>query len=291
MYLQIVNMVILSYYDKNAFHLFCVSVLFLIIRGDGENMYSFQEKVVLITGAAGGLGGKVASDFFNQGAKLVLVDLTITSLENKYQHHQNVLIVKADVTEEEQVKQFVQQALDKFGRIDIFFNNAGIEARNHLIEDQSVEDFLKVLHVNTLGVFLGLKHVIPVMKKQRDGVIINTASSVGLVGSIGISPYVAAKHAVVGLNKSAALECAEYGVRVNAIAPGFIETDLTKRLIEDTKEHQNASEREQLFINNIPLKRFAHVDEISNLVQYLASPLSSYITGTCVEIDGGRAAK
>lgn len=262
-----------------------------IIRGDGKKMYSFHEKVVLITGAAGGLGGKVASDFLNQGAKLVLVDLHISTLEKQYHGNKNVLIVKADVTQQEQVEDYVQQALTKFGRIDIFFNNAGIEARNNLIEDQSLEDFLKVLHVNTLGVFLGLKYVIPVMKKQREGVIVNTASTVGLVGSIGISPYVAAKHAVVGLNKSAALECAEYGVRVNAIAPGFIETDLTKRLIEDTKEHQNAFEREQLFINNIPLKRFANVDEISNLVQYLASPLSSYITGTCIEIDGGRAAK
>lgn len=254
-------------------------------------MYSFKEKVVLITGAAGGLGEKVASDFLHRGARLVLVDLNIASLEKRYRENNDVLIIRSDVTQQEQVEGYVQEILNRFGRIDIFFNNAGIEARNNLIEDQSVEDFLKVLHVNTLGVFLGLKYVIPVMKKQKEGVIINTASSVGLVGSIGISPYVAAKHAVVGLNKSAALECADYGVRVNAIAPGFIETNLTKRLIEDTKENQNALEREKLFINNIPLKRFAKVEEISNLVQYLASPLSSYVTGTCVEIDGGRAAK
>lgn len=254
-------------------------------------MYSFREKVVLITGAAGGLGEKVASDFLHRGARLVLVDLNIASLEKRYRKNNDVLIIQSDVTQQEQVEGYVQEILNRFGRIDIFFNNAGIEARNNLIEDQSVEDFLKVLHVNTLGVFLGLKYVIPVMKKQKEGVIINTASSVGLVGSIGISPYVAAKHAVVGLNKSAALECADYGVRVNAIAPGFIETNLTKRLIEDTKENQNALEREKLFINNIPLKRFAKVEEVSSLVQYLASPLSSYVTGTCVEIDGGRAAK
>ncbi|MBD8006821.1 SDR family NAD(P)-dependent oxidoreductase [Bacillus norwichensis] len=254
-------------------------------------LHAFEEKIVLITGAAGGVGQRVALDFLNQGAKLVLVDLNIALLKKQYKNRDDILIIQADVTEEGGVRNYVQEALNKFGRIDIFFNNAGIEARNNLIEDQSVEDFLKVLHVNTLGVFLGLKYVIPVMKKQNEGAIINTASSVGLVGSIGISPYVAAKHAVVGLNKSAALECADYNVRVNAIAPGFIETNLTKRLIEDTKENQKASEREQLFLNNIPLKRFAKVEEISNLIQYLASPLSSYITGTCVEIDGGRAAK
>lgn len=249
-----------------------------------------QSNTVLITGAAGGVGSKVAKDFLNQGFNLVLVDLNTNQLFNQFSDEQRVLIIKADVTNEDDVKAYTQDAVSKFGRIDIFFNNAGIEAKNNLIENQSLEDFSKVLNINTIGVFLGLKYVIPIMKNQKSGVIINTASTVGLKGSKGISPYVASKHAVVGLNKAAALECVDFNIRVNAIAPGFIETNLTKRLIDDSIENQSSDERRDLFINNIPLKRFATVQEISNLVQYLASPLSSYITGTCIEIDGGRAA-
>lgn len=252
---------------------------------------NFTDQVILITGAGGGLGGKVAADFFANGANLVLVDLNIDILQEKYSSASNVITLQADVTNEEDVKNYTKKAIERFGKIDIFFNNAGIEARNNLIENQSINDFQKVMNVNTLGVFLGLKYVIPLMKEKKNGIIINTASSVGLVGSIGISPYVAAKHAVVGLTKAAALECAEHGIRVNSIAPGFIETNLTKRLIEDTRESQQAADREKIFIDNIPIKRFAKVGEVSNLVLFLSSPFSSYITGTCVEIDGGRAAK
>lgn len=252
---------------------------------------NFTNQVILITGAGGGLGSKVAADFFTNGAKLVLVDLNINLLQEKYSSDPNVLILQADVTSEEDVKSYTEKAMNRFGKIDIFFNNAGVEARNNLIEDQSVLEFQKVMNVNALGVFLGLKYVIPLMKKNKKGIIVNTASSVGLVGSVGISPYVAAKHAVVGLTKSAALECAEHNIRVNSIAPGFIETDLTKRLIEDTRETQQATDREKIFIDNIPIKRFAKVEEVSNLVLFLSSSFSSYITGTCVEIDGGRAAK
>lgn len=251
----------------------------------------FSKQTVLITGAGGGLGNVVADAFLQNGAQLVLVDLQTEQLEKKYGQHKNVLILQADVTKEEDVKAYTEKAIDKFGSIDVFFNNAGIEARNNLLEHQSLQDFQKVLDVNTIGVFLGLKYVIPYMKANNAGIIINTASSVGLVGSVGISPYVAAKHAVVGLTKSAALECASHNIRVNSIAPGFIETELTQRLILDTRGNQKATDREKLFLENIPLGRFAKAEEVSNLVLFLSSPFSSYITGTCVEIDGGRAAK
>ncbi len=201
-----------------------------------------------------------------------------------------VLTVVADVTKEEDVEKYVKETVDHFGKIDIFFNNAGIVGKTAPIVEQDVEEFDKVMNVNARGVFLGLKHVLKVMTKQGNGSIINTSSVAGLMAWEGISPYVASKHAVAGLTKIAALEGAPYGVRVNSIHPAPVETMMMRQLEAGyNPDDPDAAKKgvEQL----IPLGRYADPQDIANLVLFLASDESEFISGAQYRIDGGMAAK
>ena len=201
-----------------------------------------------------------------------------------------VLTVVADVTKEEDVEKYVKETVDYFGKIDIFFNNAGIVGKTAPIVEQDVEEFDKVMNVNARGVFLGLKHVLKVMTKQGNGSIINTSSVAGLMAWEGISPYVASKHAVAGLTKIAALEGAPYGVRVNSIHPAPVETMMMRQLEAGyNPDDPDAAKKgvEQL----IPLGRYADPQDIANLVLFLASDESEFISGAQYRIDGGMAAK
>lgn len=255
-------------------------------------MERLNDKVAVITGGAGGIGKETAKRFLQEGAKVVLVDLIQKSLDQvKTELNQfgEVLTVQADVTTEPDVQNYVNQAVEHFGKIDVFFNNAGIEGKVQPIVETALEDFEKVQRVNVFGTFLGLKYVLPVMTKQGYGSIINTSSVAGLGGTPGISPYVTSKHAVIGLTKVAALEAASANIRVNSIHPAPINTRMMRSL-ESGFSPDNPEGAKEQFSQTIPLKRYGEVSDIANLVLFLASDESTFITGAQYSIDGGMRA-
>ncbi|MBF6633254.1 MAG: glucose 1-dehydrogenase [Planococcus sp. (in: Bacteria)] len=248
-------------------------------------MGRLQDKVAVITGGAGGIGKVTAQRFLDEGASVVLVDLFEDALaEAKKELGESVLTVQADVSKEEDVQKYVDKTVEQFGKIDIFFNNAGIEGKVAPITEQKVEDFDKVIAVNVRGVFLGLQKVLPVMIKQASGSIINTSSVAGLGGSPNVSPYITSKHAVVGLTKAAAVESAPHGIRVNSIHPSPVNTRMMRSL-ETGLEVDEAT-----MAKSIPLGRYGESDDIASLVVFLASDESTFITGSQYRIDGGMAA-
>lgn len=246
----------------------------------------FEDKVVLITGGTGGIGEATAKLFLDEGAKVAIVGTSDEKLEKSKEKLGDVLTIKADVSNEEDVKNYVDKTVEAYGKIDVFFNNAGIEGKVKFVEEQTVEDFQKVLNVNVIGVFLGLKYVMPVMKKNGGGSIINTSSVAGLMGSPGVMPYVASKHAVVGITKTAALEGAKDKVRVNSVHPSPVETRMMRSLEQGFNPEDAAGAKaaqEQL----IPMGRYGEPDEIGKLVLFLGSDDSEFITGAQYIIDGG----
>ncbi|QHJ70608.1 SDR family NAD(P)-dependent oxidoreductase [Planococcus halotolerans] len=248
-------------------------------------MGRLQDKVAVITGGAGGIGKVTAKRFLDEGASVVLVDLFEDALsEAKKELGDNVLTVQADVSKEEDVKNYVAKTVEQFGKIDIFFNNAGIEGKVAPLTEQKIEDFDKVLSVNVRGVFLGLQNVLPVMIEQKSGSIINTSSVAGLGGSPNVSPYITSKHAVVGLTKAAAVENAAHNIRVNSIHPSPVNTRMMRSL-ETGLEVDEAT-----LAQSIPLGRYGESDDIANLVLFLASDESTFITGVQYRIDGGMGA-
>lgn len=255
-------------------------------------MARLDGKAAVITGGAGGIGKETAKLFLQEGAKVVLVDLFDEALEkakNELSSFGEVLTVRTDVTKEEDVKNYVKVAYEHFGKIDVFFNNAGIEGKVQPITEITVEDFEKVQKVNILGVFSGLKHVLPIMMKQGHGSIINTSSVAGLGGTPGVAPYVASKHAVIGLTKVAALEAAKANVRVNSIHPSPVNTRMMRSL-EKGFNPENAEEAKEEFTKSIPLGRYAEPSDIAKLVLFLASDESAFIIGAEYRIDGGMRA-
>lgn len=251
----------------------------------------FEGKVVLITGAAGGIGRETARLFADQGAKLVLVDVDQRVIEKIASELEidDYLALSADVSSEEQVKNFVQLTKEKYGKIDVFFNNAGVGVKFGRITDITAEELDKVLNVNVKGVFYGLKHVLAVMLEQRSGSIVNTSSVNGVSGSPGLAAYSATKHAVIGLTKTVALECAGTGIRINAICPGPVDTPMIHSLAE-MKTPGNPEQTREFYEQRIPLKRYAQPKEIAELVLFLSSAKASYITGSVYRIDGGMTA-
>ncbi|MBD8028109.1 SDR family oxidoreductase [Ureibacillus sp. Re31] len=255
-------------------------------------MGKLENKVAIITGGAGGIGKVTAKRFLEEGAKVVLVDLFQESLDQTKAELEalgEVMIVQADVSKEEEVKNYVNKTVEHFGKIDIFFNNAGIEGKVAPITEQKVEDLDKVLAVNVRGVFLGLKYVLTVMKEQGYGSVINTSSVAGLHGSPDVTPYVASKHAVVGLTKSTALEVAPYQVRVNSIHPSPVNTRMMRSLEEGFAPGQAEAAKANME-KSIPLGRYGESEDISNLVLFLASDDSKFITGAQYRVDGGMGA-
>lgn len=255
-------------------------------------MKTLDNKVAVLTGGAGGIGKAVAKCFLTAGAKVVLVDMSEDALDDakkELEDYGDVITIKADVSNEDDVKNYVSQTVDKLGSIDVFFNNAGIEGEVATLVDTKLEDFNKVMNVNVVGVFLGLKHVIPVMSKQQSGSIINTSSVAGLDGSPELAPYVASKHAIAGLTKTAALEVAKDKVRVNSIHPSPVNTRMM-RSIESGISPDDAKGAKEDFTKNIPLGSYAKPEDIANLVLFLASDASEFITGAQYRIDGGMGA-
>src|SRR5690349_4888544 len=253
----------------------------------------FTGKVALITGGANGIGRATALGFANGGAKVVLVDRDQASGEATAgvirQQGGEARFVTADVTKSAEVQNYVKAALDAYGAIDCFFNNAGIEGKWAHTAEYDEDMFDAVIGVNVKGVFLGLRHVLPVMLQQKRGAIVNTASVAGLVASPGMPAYVASKHAVIGLTKPAAGEVARSGIRVNAVCPGPIDT----RMIHSLESMLNPTDPKSVgdrYQSNIPLGRYGTAEEVANLVLFLCSDLAGNITGAQYVVDGGRTA-
>ena len=256
-------------------------------------MGKLVEKVAIITGGAGGLGKETAKSLLQEGAKVLIVDLfdePLLKTKEELSKYGEILTVKADVSQESDVINYVKTAVDHWGKIDVFFNNAGIEGKYSSFVDTTVENFDKVMSVNVRGVFLGMKHVLPVMMAQKSGSIINTSSVAGLAGWGGITPYVASKHAVVGLTKNAALEAASANVRVNSIHPSPVNTRMM-RSVEAGLLPGEAEAAKEAITKEIPIGRYGEPIDIAKLVLFLASDDSSFITGSQYRIDGGIGAK
>lgn len=236
-------------------------------------------KVAIITGGAGGMGKKHAEFFIREGAKVVVADLESSQGQTVADDlGENAIFVAFDVTDESSWESLVNKSEDAFGPVTILVNNAGIVKQNS-IENTSLEEYRQTIHINQDGVFLGMKHVLPSMKKAENGSIINISSIAGIVGGASNLAYTASKFAVRGMTKAAAAEFAEFGIRVNSVHPGVIRTPMTEQ--EGVKELVREMEKD------IPLKRIAEPEEITNLVLYLASDESSYSTGTEFIADGG----
>jgi len=250
-------------------------------------MKKFENKVVLITGGAGGIGMAAAKNFLKEGAKVMIVDLKEDRLKEVVAEldSSDVGYVAADVSRAEDVQNYVRNTVDKFGKIDVFFNNAGIEGVVKPTEEYPEEVFDKVIAVNVKGVWLGMKYVIPVM--NDGGSVINTSSVAGLIGSPGVSAYVGSKHAVIGLTRVAALECAPRKIRVNSVHPSPVDNRMMRSL-EEGFAPGAAEAAKKSFEEAIPMGRYATNQDIVDAVLFLASDESKFITGTKIVVDGGQ---
>jgi NAD(P)-dependent dehydrogenase (short-subunit alcohol dehydrogenase family) len=249
-------------------------------------------KVAVVTGAAGVIGSATLRLLAERGARIVAVDRREQDLQAAIKGlpaSAQAIAITADVTSEDEVADYVRATVDKFGAIDVFYNNAGIEGDIAPITKYSLAAFRRVLDVNVVGVFLGMKHVLPVMLKQNKGSIINTASIAGLIGSPDVAVYSASKHAVIGLTRSAALECATTGVRVNCVCPGLIDSRMLSAIIEG-RNPGNAPVPNERIVERIPARRLGHASEVASVVAFLASDEASYVSGSAYTVDGGRTA-
>ncbi len=241
-----------------------------------------EKQVVLVTGGSRGIGKEVALKYAENGYNVVInyvSDRTdVGALEKEFKEKgAESVIVKADVTNTEQIDELVTKAIEKFGKIDVLVNNAGI-TKDTLLMRMKEEDFDSVIQVNLKGTFIVTKAVIPYMMKKKSGRIINLSSVVGVTGNAGQCNYSASKAGIIGFTKSLARELASRNIRANAVAPGFIATDMTAVLSDSVKENIDAQ---------IPMKRMGTAKEVANVIYFLGSEESSYITGQVINIDGG----
>lgn len=239
-------------------------------------------KVALVTGSAKGIGKAVALAFARAGYDIVInyngsKEAALSVQQEIEGLNQKAIVVQADVSDEEQVKAMVDATMEAYGRIDVLVNNSGIN-KDGLMMRMSAEDFSKVIKVNLEGSFNCIKQVSRIMVRQRSGSIINMSSVVGIIGNAGQTNYAASKAGLIGLTKSAARELALRHIRVNAIAPGFIDTDMTQKLAQKDKDRM---------LEQIPLKTFGKPEDVANVCVALASDSFSYVTGQVIHVDGG----
>jgi 3-hydroxybutyrate dehydrogenase len=256
-----------------------------------------KDKVAIITGSARGIGFEIGKIFAENGAKVVLSDLDQNTVEKAAlelrSNSLEVIGLKADVTSEEDIIQLIKQAKDKYGRIDIFINNAGLQ---HVapIEEFPTEKFELMIKIMLTAPFISIKNVLPIMKEQGFGRIINISSINGLIGFANKAAYNSAKHGVIGLTKVAALESASFGITVNALCPGYVDTPLVRGQLEDlakTRQVPLESVLEEVIYPLVPQNRLLDVSEIADYAIFLASDKARGITGQAVVLDGGYTAQ
>jgi NAD(P)-dependent dehydrogenase (short-subunit alcohol dehydrogenase family) len=244
-------------------------------------------QVVLITGALTGIGRATALVFAGEGSNLVISgrhdDAGLALAREFHSHGAAAEFVRADVRSEDEVRSLVAQTIERFGRLDVAVNNAGSEGKPGPVTEQSAESYAATFDTNVLGTLLSMKHELRVMQAQGSGSIINISSTYGHLGARGASVYSASKHAVEGLTKSAALEAAGSGVRVNAVAPGPTETAMLNRFT-------GSVERKAGLVAGVPLQRVGEPAEIAAAIVFLASSRSSFTTGQVLSVDGGKSA-
>lgn len=257
-------------------------------------MKKLENKVILITGAGMGLGLATAVEAAKEGAKLSLIDFNEKALEeakislNKEFPGTEVLTIFADVSKESDVQAFVDQTVKTYGHIDGFYNNAGIEGKQAPLTEYDLDIFKKVIDINLLGVYYGMRHIIPIMQKQNYGRIVNVASVGGIRGVMNQTPYVASKHAVSGITKNAALEYSKFGILTNAIAPGAILTPMVAEAFREINP-KDPKKAEAEYAQFNPTKRLGLPEEVGKLVVFLLSDDCSYVSGQTIAIDGGQS--
>jgi NAD(P)-dependent dehydrogenase (short-subunit alcohol dehydrogenase family) len=248
-------------------------------------MNTLAGKVALVTGGTSGIGKATALAFSAAGAKVVFSGRREPEGEDIANLIRNsgaeCLFVRSDVASETDVRSLIQKTVESYGRLDIAFNNAGIEGCSKPLHEQLIEDFDRLMAINLRGLFVCMKYEIQQMLTQGSGVIINNSSAAGLVGMSGFSPYVASKHAVMGLTRAAALDYAKQGIQINAVNPGFIATEIIDRF--STKNPA----MEQQLASLVPMGRIGKPEEIAATVVFLCSAAASYITGQSLVVDGG----
>jgi NAD(P)-dependent dehydrogenase (short-subunit alcohol dehydrogenase family) len=249
----------------------------------------FSGKVALVTGGAGGIGGATARAFAKAGVKVVVSDVDAAGGEQTAQAIRgaggDATFVRCDVTNDADVRALVAQAIASYGRLDYAFNNAGIERERGRLAEGEERDFDAIMNVNVKGVWLCMKHELIAMLAGGGGAIVNTSSAAGLVGASRMSVYSASKHAVIGLTKTAAIDYAKKNIRVNAVCPGVIDTEMYRRIrVEDPKSADAA-------VGFHAMNRVGTVDEVASAVLYLCSDAASFITGHALAVDGGGVAR
>jgi len=244
-------------------------------------MKKLHQKTAIITGSARGIGKSIAEKFSENGANIVIVDIIQEEIDKTLSQlkvpNPNVMGIKCDITQENDVENLVEKTIKQFQSIDILVNNAGI-TRDKLLMRMSLADWEAVIRVNLTGTFLCTQKVSKVMMRQRKGKILNIASVIGLIGNAGQANYAASKGGIIAFTKSTAKELAARNINVNAIAPGFIKTEMTDKLPESIQEN---------YLKNIPLKRFGTKKDVANLALFLCCEDSDYITGQVIVVDGG----
>src|SRR5579884_1905069 len=246
---------------------------------------SFENKVALVTGASSGMGLAAAQAFADAGAAVVLADIRQDAVEMEAQKMvaagRQALAVRCDVSDDEQVAAMVERSVAEFGRLDAAFNNAGVMARIAPTAESTREDWEHVIGVNLRGVWSCMKYELRQMQRQGSGAIVNNASVGALTGNPGIGSYIASKHGVVGLTRTAALEYIQHGIRVNAVNPGLIDTAVARDVVAGNEQAYEEIAR------HVPIGRAGRPEEIASVVLWLCTPAASYVVGHALTVDGG----